>query len=257
MNGTMTVMTDAGERDLLRAAEHEIGRPVRIPGLAMLWTALKALIPRDRRARRLVQLELSLVVFGFSDGLMVMSGLGASPWDVFHQGLAGHLHSQVGTMSIAVGALVMLLWIPLRQKPGFGTLSNVVAVGLAVDATMAWLPTPHALWLRWTVLVAAILLNGVATGSYIGAGMGPGPRDGLMTGYAARGHSIRAVRTSIEVAVLASGWLLGGTVGLGTVLFAVGIGPLAHRFIPLLTVKPQAARTARRAAVPAPRRRLA
>jgi uncharacterized membrane protein YczE len=244
---TMTTLTDSGERELLRNAEQRIAQPIRIPGLAAAGHWLRDLIPSDQRAHRLVQLELGLVLFGISDALMLMSSLGATPWDVFHQGLSRHVGIGVGTMVIVVGALVMLLWIPLRQKPGFGTLSNVVVIGLAMNATMAWFATPHALWLRVTVLLSGILLNGVATGSYIGAGMGPGPRDGLMTGYAARGHSIRVVRTTIEVVVLSAGWLLGGTVGFGTALYAVGIGPLAHRFIPLLAVKPRTpARATRR-----------
>jgi uncharacterized membrane protein YczE len=241
---TMT-LTDSAERSLLAAHEQQIARPLPVAsGLRAVTRWFLALLPRDRRAHRLAQLELGLILFGFSDGLMLMSGLGATPWDVFHQGLSKHLGLAVGTMVILVGAAVMLLWIPLRQKPGFGTLSNVVLIGVAMNATMSWAPTPHALWLRSTVLLTAIGLNGVATGAYIGAGMGPGPRDGLMTGYAARGHSVRVVRTSIEVVVVISGWLLGGTVGVGTVLFAVGIGPLAHVFIPMLALKPRTAATA-------------
>ena len=200
---------------------------------------LLALIPPDRRAHRLVQLQVGLILYGISDGMILMSGLGANPWDVFHQGLAEHVGIQVGTMVILVGAAVMLLWIPLRQKPGFGTISNVIMVGLAMDGAMAWMPRPHAGWLRWGEMLAGIVLNGAATGAYIGAGVGPGPRDGLMTGYAARGHSIRVVRTGLEITVLATGWLLGGTVGIGTAAYALLIGPLAHKFIPLLAIKPR------------------
>ena len=229
-------LTDSVERAMLIAREQRIAQPLALPGLRTAGRRLAGLMPKDRRAHRLVQLESGLVLFGISDAFMLMSGLGATPWDVFHQGLSRHLGLAVGTMVILVGAAVMLLWIPLRQRPGFGTISNVVVIGLAMNATMAWVATPHALWLRWTALLAGIGLNGVATGAYIGAGLGPGPRDGLMTGYAARGHSIRLVRTSIEVVVVASGWLLGGTVGVGTVLFALGIGPLAHVFIPMLGV---------------------
>jgi uncharacterized membrane protein YczE len=130
----------------------------------------------------------------------------------------------------------LLLWVPLRQRPGFGTVSNVVVVGLVIDLCMATLPAPSGLALRFVVMLTGVFLNGVATGAYIGAGLGPGPRDGLMTGLAARGHSIRVVRTGIELTVLASGWALGGTVGIGTVVYALGIGPLAHAFIPLLRV---------------------
>jgi uncharacterized membrane protein YczE len=184
---------------------------------------------------RLVQLYVGLVLYGVSSSLLVLAGLGLDPWDVFHQGLARHSPLAIGTWAIVVGALVLLLWIPLRQRPGFGTLSNVVVVGGVMDVVLALAPTPHALGERVACLVAGVVLNGVATGAYIGAGLGPGPRDGLMTGLAARGHSIRVVRTAIELTVLATGWLLGGTVGVGTLLYAVSIGPLAHVFIPLLS----------------------
>jgi uncharacterized membrane protein YczE len=232
------VLSDRAEREYVAGREQRIGEP--LPVLEWLRVALRwlsALIPPDRRVHRMVQLQAGLVLYGISDGMILMSGLGANPWDVFHQGLAKHVGIQVGTMVILVGAAVMLLWIPLRQKPGFGTISNVVVIGLAMNATMAWLPTPHVWWLRWSEMLGAVVLNGMATGAYIGAGMGPGPRDGLMTGYAARGHSVRVVRTTMEVAVLASGWLLGGTVGVGTAAYAVLIGPLAHQFIPMLAIK--------------------
>lgn len=247
---------DQAERAQLRRHEDRIAEP--LPILDLLRTALAwltALIPPDRRAYRMVQLQLGLVLYGISDGMILMSGLGANPWDVFHQGLAKHIGLPVGTTVIVVGVAVMLFWIPLRQKPGFGTLSNVVVIGLAMDGAMAWMPTPHAWWLRWGEMLAGILLNGVATGAYIGAGMGPGPRDGVMTGYAARGHSIRVVRTSMEVTVLATGWLLGGTVGIGTAAYAVLIGPLAHRFIPLLAIKPKDGRQHTEPAARTPRRR--
>jgi len=151
-------------------------------------------------------------------------------------GIAEKTGVRFGWVVIAVGALVLLAWIPLRQRPGIGTVSNVIVVGLAVDAVLAVLPQPEHIVVRSGMLVAGIVLTGVATGLYVGAGLGPGPRDGLMTGLARRGYSIRLVRRSIEVGVLAVGWLLGGTVGVGTVLFAVGIGPLVHFFIPRLTV---------------------
>lgn len=204
-----------------------------------LHAVLHRLVPdgRDRLPRRLIQLFAGLVLYGFSDGLLVLAGLGLDPWDVFHQGLARHSSLPIGTWAIIVGAGVMLLWIPLRQWPGLGTLCNVVVIGLVINATIMFLPTPRELPLRVITLVAAVALNGVATGAYIGAGLGPGPRDGLMTGLARRGHSIRVVRTCIELTVLVTGFLLGGTVGIGTVLYAASIGPLAHVFIPLLAVK--------------------
>ncbi|MEZ0114098.1 putative membrane protein YczE [Catenulispora sp. EB89] len=232
------VVGDQAERALLGHHEQRISDPLPVGDLVRAGLAwLSALIPRDRRAHRMVQLQLGLILYGVSDGMILMSGLGANPWDVFHQGLAKHIGLQVGTTVILVGVAVMLFWIPLRQKPGFGTLSNVVVVGLAMDGAMAWMPSPHAWWLRWGEMLAGVVLNGVATGAYIGAGMGPGPRDGVMTGYAARGHSVRVVRTSMELTVLASGWLLGGTVGIGTAAYALLIGPLAHRFIPLLAIR--------------------
>jgi uncharacterized membrane protein YczE len=198
---------------------------------------------RHRLPRRLTQLAVGLVGYGLSMALMIEARLGLDPWDVFHQGLSGRTHLTIGTITIIVGALVLLLWIPLRQRPGIGTVSNVVVVGLAVDAGLALLPTPEPLAARIGFLAAGIALNGLATGLYIGARLGPGPRDGLMTGYVAltsrdgrRGRSIRLVRTTIEVAVLAVGFLLGGTVGVGTVAYALLIGPLAHYFIPLFTL---------------------
>jgi uncharacterized membrane protein YczE len=185
--------------------------------------------------RRLVQLTAGLVLYGVSDALLVLAGLGLDPWDVLHQGLSRHTGLAIGTWAIIVGAAVLLLWIPLRQLPGLGTAGNVVVIGLTVNATLAVVPMPHGYPLRIAMLVAGVLLNGVATGCYIGAGLGPGPRDGLMTGIAARGHSIRLVRTCIEVSVLIAGWLLGGTVGVGTLAYALCIGPLAHVFIPLFS----------------------
>jgi uncharacterized membrane protein YczE len=190
-------------------------------------------IPRDRRARRIVQLYLGLPLYGFSVALLVESNLGLDPWDVFHQGVARQTGLAIGTVTVAVSAVVLLLWIPLRQLPGLGTLSNAILVGLAMNVILEWLPRPETLGPRIGFLVTGIFLNGVATGLYIGAGLGPGPRDGLMTGLARGGRSIRAVRTLLEIVVLGLGWVLGGTVGAGTVAYALSIGPLAHVFIPL------------------------
>ncbi len=191
---------------------------------------------RDRLPLRLASLYVGLVLYGASMALMIRSRLGLDPWDVFHQGLAERTGLRFGWVVIAVGALVLLLWIPLRQRPGVGTVSNVIVIGLAVDAILAVLPPAVGWPERIAFLAAGIVGNGIATGLYIGAGLGPGPRDGLMTGWAARGHSIRVTRTAIEVTVLAVGWLLGGTVGIGTVAYAIAIGPLAHVFIPLFRV---------------------
>jgi uncharacterized membrane protein YczE len=192
---------------------------------------------RPPRLRRLTQLYAGLVLYGVSASMMLLAGLGVDPWDVFHQGLARRLGLGVGTWVVIVGALVLLLWIPLRQRPGFGTLSNVIVIGVVVDVLLATLAPVHGLPARIGVMLAAVVLNGLATGLYIGAGLGPGPRDGLMTGLAARGHSIRLVRTGIELTVLLTGWLLGGTVGIGTVVYALGIGPIAHVTIPRLAIR--------------------
>ncbi|WP_376778576.1 membrane protein YczE [Phytoactinopolyspora halotolerans] len=171
--------------------------------------------------------------------LLIESTLGLDPWDVLHQGIAIWTPMSIGIVTILVGAVVLLAWIPLRQRPGLGTVSNVVVIGLAVDASLWFLPQPDALALRATFMVAGVVLNAVATAAYIGAWFGPGPRDGLMTGLVARtGGSVRVVRTSIEMTVLAVGWLLGGTVGVGTVLYAVSIGPLVHALLPRLAVRP-------------------
>ncbi|MEO7130546.1 MAG: hypothetical protein ABIZ07_04125 [Dermatophilaceae bacterium] len=190
-----------------------------------------------RMPRRLVQLLVGLILYGLSMAMMIRSTLGLNPWDVFHAGIAGRVSLSFGQVTIVVGALVLLLWWPLRQWPGLGTIANVVIIGLAADAGLALLGSPDALGARLALLVAGIVLNGIAGGLYIGSQLGPGPRDGLMTGFAFRtGVSIRLVRTLIEVAVLGVGWLLGGPVGLGTVLYATFIGPLVQYFLPILTV---------------------
>jgi uncharacterized membrane protein YczE len=189
------------------------------------------------RIRRLTQLYAGLVLYGVSNSMLLLAGLGVDPWDVLHQGLSRRLGLGVGTWVVIVGALVLLLWIPLRQRPGVGTLSNVVVIGVVIDVMLATVHPVHGLGLQLTVMCTGVVLNGIATGLYIGAGLGPGPRDGLMTGLAARGHSIRVVRTCIEITVLLTGWLLGGTVGLGTVVYALGIGPIAHISIPLLAIR--------------------
>src|SRR3954454_23485003 len=182
---------------------------------------------------RLVQLYGGLVLYGISSSLLVFANLGLDPWDVFHQGLSKTFGLAIGTWAIIVGVFVLLLWIPLRQRPGIGTVSNVVLVGLTMNVVLGHVDAPHAMGVRIACLVCGVFLNGVATGAYIGAGLGPGPRDGLMNGLAAGGHSIRRVRTGLELTVLVTGWLLGGTVGVGTVVYALSIGPLAHVFIPL------------------------
>ena len=198
--------------------------------------ALSGFVPGAPRARRLVQLYVGLLGFGVSASMLLLGSLGVDPWDVFHQGLSRQLGLGVGTWALIVSAAVLLLWIPLRQWPGLGTISNGILVGLIIDAMLAIFHTPHALVLRWVLMLGGVLLNGVATGAYIGAGLGPGPRDGLMMGWAARGHQIRVVRTCIELTVFAIGWILGGNVGIGTVIYALSIGPLAHAFVPRFAI---------------------
>lgn len=194
---------------------------------------------QSRPVRRLIQLYVGLALYGASSALLVEAGLGLEPWGVLHQGLAELTGVSIGVVSIVVGAAVLLLWIPLRQRPGLGTVSNVFVVGIAMDATLAAVPDVHGLAVRIPLLLAAIVLNGVATGLYIAASFGPGPRDGLMTGLHRRtGRSIRLMRTAVEVAVVVTGFVLGGTIGVGTVLYAVSIGPLAQVFLRMFAVPP-------------------
>lgn len=193
---------------------------------------LLAPVPKTRRSVRFALLFSGLALYGFSDGLLVRANLGLDPWDVLHQGLSRTIGFQVGTWSIIVGALVLLLWIPLRQRPGVGTLCNIVGIGLVLNLTLMEFPAPKGLLLRFVTMLVGVALNGIATGTYIGAELGPGPRDGLTTGIAARGVSLRLVRTTIELSVLIVGWVLGGTVGLGTVVYALCIGPITHVTIP-------------------------
>ncbi len=212
---------------------------------------LQVRIPGRRLPRRLVQLYAGLALYGASMALIIRSTLGNMPWDVLHQGLSTRIGWSIGVVSIVVGALMLLAWIPLRQRPGLGTVSNVVVIGLAVDATLAVVPAPGSLPVRIGLLAAGVLLNAVATAAYIGVQLGPGPRDGLMTGLVRRtGGSVRLVRTSIEVAVVATGWLLGGVLGVGTVVYALAIGPLAQVLLPRLSVSPAPPPT-RPAAAPA------
>ncbi|MGI5995983.1 MAG: YczE/YyaS/YitT family protein, partial [Saccharomonospora viridis] len=171
-------------------------------------------------ATRLTRLFLGLICYGTSMAMMTRSGLGLNPWDVLHEGVADRTPLTFGTVTALTAALVLLLWIPLRQRPGFGTVANVVVIAVVVDVVRLLLPDAHQLVWQVVLLLGGVVLNGVATAVYVGARLGPGPRDGLMTGLSARtGRSVRSVRTAIELTVLATGWLLGGTVGVGTVLY--------------------------------------
>ncbi|MFC5342684.1 YitT family protein [Brevundimonas staleyi] len=188
--------------------------------------------------RRFIQLQIGLLLYGASLALMVRANLGLNPWSVFHQGLSELTGISLGLIVNLVGALVLLIWIPLRQKPGVGTICNVLVIGTAADVALAMLPPITGLPLRAAFLIGAILLNGAATGAYIGAGLGPGPRDGLTTGgVRLTGLPVGWVRTALEAIVLALGWMLGGTIGIGTVLYAMSNGPLLQFFLPMFEIK--------------------
>jgi uncharacterized membrane protein YczE len=198
-------------------------------------------IPADRRIRRFSQLIIGLLLYGFTMGLMVRAVLGLDPWDVFHQGITKLLGQWVdisyGTVITVVSVIVLLAWIPLRQRPGIGTILNAAMIGWTTDATLRLVPPVDNLTVRIGMLVVAVIGNAVAGALYIGAGLGPGPRDGLMTGLVGRGiGSVRVVRTSIELCVLAVGALLGGRFGVGTVIYALTIGPLLHLLLPRLRI---------------------
>jgi uncharacterized membrane protein YczE len=199
--------------------------------------------PRDqlragRMPRRLLQLGVGLTLYGVSMAMMVRGTLGLDPWDVFHLGVARHLPLSFGGVVIATGVGVLLLWIPLRQMPGLGTVANAVVIGVVTDVALAILTAPDDLASRAALLLGGVLLNAVATALYIGSQLGPGPRDGLMTGLVRRtGWSVRVIRTSIEVGVVLIGWLLGGVVGVGTVVYALSIGPLVQLLLPRCIVE--------------------
>lgn len=204
-----------------------------------------ALIGPDRRARRLAQLATGLVLYGVTASMLVLAGLGLDPWDVLHQGLSRTFGLGIGTWAVIVSFIVLMLWIPLRQRPGFGTIANATLVGGVIDLVLSLAHPPHALLARIALLAGGVTGNGLATGFYIGAGLGPGPRDGLSVGLARRGHSMRVVRTSVEGTVLLTGFLLGGTVGIGTLAYALAIGPITHVTIPALAIDRLAGRDRR------------
>jgi uncharacterized membrane protein YczE len=205
-----------------------VREPYRLPTLTM-----RQQLQAGRLTRRTVQLLAGLLMAGLSTGLMVEAHLGLDPWNVMHEGISHYVPLSFGTVTILSGLVVLLLWAPLHQPLGFGTLVNVVLVGLVVDVSLWALPTPRSLLVRVAFLVGGVVLCAAAGAVYLGSHLGPGPRDGLMTGLVVRtGRSVRVVRTSLELSVLLVGFLLGGTVGVGTVLFAVAIGPLVQRFLP-------------------------
>ena len=207
------------------------------PRIALTELGPIAQLRAGRLGRRLVQLYAGLVLYGFSIALMVRSHLGLAPWDVLHSGLTKHFPIDIGQALVIVSFVVMLAWIPLREIPGLGTISNAIVIGVSTDLFLMVLPRPDPMAIRITLLVAGIGLQGVATAAYIGAQFGRGPRDGLMTGLSRRtGHSLRLVRTLMELAVVAIGLLLGGVAGLGTIVYAVSIGPLSQAMLPRFLV---------------------
>jgi uncharacterized membrane protein YczE len=214
---------------LARSAPRRARRLARLGPVAQLRAG--------RLPRRLSQLALGLVMYGATLAMMIRSTLGNASWDVLHQGMALHLPITIGTAVIVMSLAVLLLWIPLRELPGLGTIANSFVVGIVADLTLAVLPAPDDLWIRVLLMVGGVLGNAVATALYIGSQFGPGPRDGLMTGLHRRtGLSIGVVRTALEVTVVAIGWLLGGVLGIGTVLYTLSIGPLVQLLLPLFIV---------------------
>lgn len=197
---------------------------------------MSSLLPSADTRRRLPRLVVGLVLFGIGIALMVRADLGLSPWDVLHQGVAGRTSLTIGMVSVLTSFVVLLLWIPLREHPGIGTVLNALVIGPVVDLTLWLVPPVDPIAVRWGLMLAGPLVVAVGSGFYIGAGLGPGPRDGVMTGLARRGLPVGTVRGGIEVTVVLLGWLLGGTVGLGTVVFTIGIGPLVHLLLPRLAI---------------------
>ncbi|HUG09210.1 MAG TPA: hypothetical protein VMP13_10015 [Acidimicrobiia bacterium] len=182
--------------------------------------------------RRMIQLNVGLVLFGLGIALVLQSGLGLPPWDVLHQGLTEQFGLTVGIWSIIISFVVLLLWLPLRERYGIGTILNAVIIGVVIDLGVLVIPRPPNTWLASVMLTAGIILIGLASGMYIGANLGPGPRDGLMTAIAGRGPSIRVTRWGLEIVVLITGFLMGGTFGVGTIAFALLIGPIVQFFLP-------------------------
>jgi uncharacterized membrane protein YczE len=220
--------------------------PLRVPRLARLGPVAQLRV--GRLPRRLSQLAVGLVLYGLTLGMMLRATLGNASWDVLHQGMAAHLPMSIGTAVIVMSLVVLLFWIPLREMPGLGTIANSFVVGLVADETLRLLSAPDLMWERVLLLVGGVVLNALATALYIGSQFGPGPRDGLMTGLHRRtGLSIQVVRFGIEVSVVAVGWVLGGVVGVGTVLYAVAIGPLVQLMLPRFIVDLDVAEPARSA----------
>lgn len=198
---------------------------------------LESLEFRDRLGRRLARCVIGLSLFAIGISLQMNANIGAPPWDVFHQGVAKQTGISIGKVIVITGFALLLLWIPLKQKPGLGTILNALEIGLVADIALAIIPEPTSILIRVPMALLGIVVVAIGTGLYIGSALGPGPRDGLMTGLAKRGIPIRKGRTAVEVIVLITGWLLGGQVGIATFAFALGVGPLVHFFLPRLAIK--------------------
>jgi uncharacterized membrane protein YczE len=221
----------------MRPPEHTLAPDGPPAAAALAPTGPLEQLRAGRLGLRLPQLLVGLYLFGASLALMVRGSLGVAPWSVLDVGIARRLPLTLGETVVVMSFVVLLLWIPLRERPGLGTLANCFLVGLSTDLTLAVLAEPTHWWSRGTLMVGGVLLNAVATALYIGSGFGRGPRDGLMTGLVRRtGWSVRLVRTSIEVTVVLLGWLVGGPVGAGTLLYALGIGPLVQLLLPWCSV---------------------
>ncbi len=198
---------------------------------------LETLEFRDRLGRRLIRCVLGLALFAVGISLQMNANIGAPPWDVFHQGVANQTDITIGKIIVITGCFLLLLWIPLKQKPGLGTILNALEIGLVADIALGAIPEPSSIFIQVPMALLGIVVVAIGSGLYIGSALGPGPRDGLMTGLAKRGIPIRVGRTVLEVIVLVTGWLLGGQVGVATFAFAFGVGPLVQFFLPRLAVK--------------------
>ena len=192
---------------------------------------------RDRLGRRLIRCLSGLAIFAIGISMQMNANLGAPPWDVFHQGVSNQTGITIGRVIVITGFVLLFFWIPLKQKPGLGTILNALEIGLVADIALEIIPEPSNLFVRIAMAGGGIVVVALGTGLYIGSALGPGPRDGLMTGLAKRGIPIRVCRTAIEVAVLVTGFLLGGQVGIATFAFALGVGPLVQFFLPRLAMK--------------------
>lgn len=213
---------------------------------------MRRFLPPDRLLERLVRCVVGLALFGLGISLILQAGLGAAPWDVFHTGVSELTGIPVGTVIIITGVALLVLWIPLREQPGIGTILNAIEIGVVVDLTLPLIPEPDLLAAQVPMMLSGIVIIAIGSGFYIGSGLGPGPRDGLMTGLARRGLSIRVARTGIELFVLVVGIALGGSIGIGTAVFAIAIGPLVHVFLPMFTIRPLADDTPSAVDAPSP-----